>query len=180
VSKNRILFMGAALAAVSALGASASPAAAQGSASGTVNASLTVVPEISVAGLQDLLFGSHFPSAGQVTAQDGEWAVSGEAGTTVDLSFSILPTELSDGNGNTIALTYGTSSMGVWCDDGAGNIVGQFVDPTAGFSNCLLPAGSALVELGNGAGGDGNVTALVDGAPVGTYTAVIELTAVVN
>ena len=45
---------------------------------------------------------------------------------------------------------------------------------------CLLFDGGALVELGNGAGADGNVTVDLTGAEAGTYTAFIELTATIR
>lgn len=158
------------------------PAAAQISDAGTVTASVTVesVP-VSVTGLQDLFFGTHFASEGIVQNQsDGEWSVEGPVDAVVDLSFSMLPFTLAD-NGNLLPVSYGTTSMAVWCDDGAGNITGQFVNPATGFNGCNLgAAGSVLVELGNGAGADGRVTVDLTGAPNGTYTAIIELTATIN
>ena len=158
------------------------PATAQISDAGTVTASVTVesVP-VSVTGLQDLFFGTHFASEGIVPNQsDGEWSVEGPVDAVVDLSFSMLPFTLAD-NGNLVPVSYGSTSMAVWCDDGAGNVTGQFVNPELGFNGCDLgAAGSVLVELGNGAGADGSVTVDLTGAPNGTYTAIIELTATIN
>ena len=155
------------------------PVAAQGSASGSIEASLTVVAEISVAPAQPIQFGTHFPSAGSVVGGDGEWFINGAAGTTVDVSLD-LPGNLFEPGGSFIPLTWGTTSLTLWCDDGAGNITATIANPETGSSGCLLPEGGALIELGNGLGADGNVTALVSGNPPGVYTAVIELTAIVN
>lgn len=159
------------------------PALAQGSDADAVNASVTVVPEINVAGLQDLLFGTHFASEGVVeNEQDAEWFITGPPGTTVDLAFSILPATLADGVGNTVPVVYGTESMNVVCDDGTGNTPNLFTDPAVGFTGCLLPSGgTALVELGlPGQTFDGAASVDLTGAPSGTYTAVVELTATVN
>jgi hypothetical protein len=178
----RHAWISAAIAGVALVAVIPQSAVAQISDAGTVTASVTVesVP-VSVTGLQDLAFGTHFASEGLVQNQaDGEWSVEGPIDASVDLSFSMLPSSLAN-NGNDVAVSYGATSMGVWCDDGAGNITGQFMDPASGFNGCLLgAAGSILVELGNGAGADGWVTVDLTGAPDGTYTAIIELTATVN
>lgn len=166
------------------LAAPVSPAAAQITDAATINASVTVESTpVTVSGVQDLTFGTHFASEGVVENQgDGEWLIDGPAGSEVYISFNNLPTVLEDDTGaNVVGLNYGSTSLSLWCDDGAGNNVMTSADPRFGQHPCLLAAnGNILIELGNGTGGDGKVSVDLTDAPDGTYTALIELTATVN
>lgn len=161
-----------------------SPAVAQDTDAATVSASVTVeATPVTVSGAQDLMFGTHFASEGVVENQsDGEWLIDGPAGSEISISFNSLPAVLEDDTGaNVVGLSYGNTSLALWCDDGTGNIVMTSADPTIGSQTCLLPAsGGVLIELGNGTGGDGKVGVDLTDAPDGTYTALIELTATVN
>ena len=152
--------------------------------SDVIQASLTVEPEITVAAFQDLLFGSHFPSEGLVQqVQSGIWSVAGDPGTVVDLSFTILPTELLavDGSLFPIPLTYDVESMAVQCYDGV-SLQTIYVDPTVGIVGCSLsPSEPSGVAIGHVDTPDGAVRAdLTADPPPGLYVATIELTAVVN
>lgn len=181
MSRSRLAV--AAVLAPMVFAAPVSPAVAQDTDAATVNASVTVESPVTVSGAQDLMFGTHFASEGVVENQsDGEWLIDGPAGSEISISFNSLPTVLEDDAGaNVVGLNYGNTSLSLWCDDGAGNIVMTSADPTIGSQTCLLPAsGDVLIELGNGTGGDGKVGVDLTDASDGTYTALIELTATVN
>ncbi|HSM36077.1 MAG TPA: hypothetical protein VK837_06735 [Longimicrobiales bacterium] len=169
---------------LSLLAALPTTGSAQASASDVIQASLTVESEIDVAAFQDLLFGSHFASEGSVEqVQSGIWGVGGDPGTVVDLSFTILPTELlaEDGSLFAIPLTYDPESMAVQCYDGVG-LQTLYVDPTVGIVGCSLsPSEPSGVAIGHVDTPEGAVRAdLSADPPPGLYVATIELTAVVN
>jgi hypothetical protein len=158
----------------------ATDAAAQSDA-GTVNASVTVVTDdITVTGLQDLLFGTHFASEGVVEPeQAAAWQIDVSTDpTNVDLFFSLLPTELVDGGGFSVPLTYGFDSFVAQC----GGIV-VTAEPIVGISNCDVSPGFGAAVLGDDplfALGTEPITADVSAAAPGTYTATVELTAIIN
>ena len=159
------------------------PIAAQTTDSDQVTASVTVASDpVTVTGLQNLTFGTHFASEGLVTNEaDAEWGITGPVGSVVDIALTTLPAFLEDGSGNTVPVTYGATSLALWCDDGAGNNTMVNHTPVQGVNiGCLLFNGGALAELGNGSGFDGNVSIDLTGAPDGTYTAFIELTATIR
>lgn len=160
-----------------------SPLPAQTTGSDLVTASVTVASTpVTVTGLQDLLFGTHFATEGVVTNEvDAEWGITGPEGSVVDIAFTALPGFLEDGVGNAVPVIYGATSLALWCDDGAGNQTMVNHTPAQGTNlGCLLFNGGALVELGNGAGFDGNVSVDLTDALDGTYTAVIELTVTIR
>ena len=170
---------GAILMALICIGVSA--AAAQTTSAASADATLTVVSTpVAVSPFSDLLFGTHFASDGLVADQQAaEFEIGGPPGAVISLEFTMLPSALVDGGGHSVALSYGTTSLTVTCDDGAGNVVPLSGSP--GTAVCLMPSsGSALLQLGNGADVDGYVHVDLTGAPDGTYTGVIELTATIN
>ena len=155
--------------------AGAREAVAQSDA-GTVNASVTVESDaITVTGVQDLAFGTHFASEGVVqNEQPAVWQIDVSTDpTNVDLVLSILPAELAhetlpDG----VFIYYDPDSFSAVC---AGiNTPG---DPITGISGCDITPGIGIAELG---GEFGMVNVDLSGAPPGTYTATVELTAIVN
>lgn len=148
----------------------------------SINASVVVTSGITVTPVADLDFGTHFASEGSVIEQTaGEWTIDGTQGTTVDLSFTQLPTTLGDGSGNTVPISYGTESF-QWgtCND-ATFYSGP---PSGGATGCAIPTGGSLpVQLGDPSSPtltSRQVTIDLTGAPAGTYTGTIELTATVN
>jgi hypothetical protein len=166
------------------LGAStlASPLAAQTSDAATASAFVVVLAEgISVTTVSDLLFGEHFPSSGIVANENpAVWnVVTDNAPAIVDITVTQLPATLSSATGNEVPLTYGSHSFAVACTEG-------FVqaDPSVGVLDCeLAGATPGNVALGNQFGifpGDESVEVDLTGAPAGTYTATLEVTATLD
>lgn len=164
----------------------AGPFAPQAQAqSDAATASATVTVEeasISVTTIHDLEFGTHFPSSGFViSSAPARWEVDVAEPLSVDLQLTQLPSFLTSEAGDQVPLSYGASSLSAACD---GNPVGG--DPAVGLLDCIVNPpvpGIGNVALGNAAvAGDISDEVQVDltGAPAGTYTATIELTATVN
>jgi hypothetical protein len=180
--------LGAALLAAPLL---ASPAAAQSSDAATAPASVTVEsPAVNVVWFgTSLTFGTHFASEGPIqNTNSASWGTTVDDATkSVDYVLTQLPTSLSDGAGNSVPLTYGIHSLSAQCINSLGASQTFFADPTVGFSDCL-PVGNGVnpnVWIGKDAGGtfsDGSEFVEVDlnGAPAGTYTGTLELTATIN
>lgn len=167
----------------------ASPAAAQSSDAATAPASVTVVsPAVNVVWFGGTLaFGSHFASEGFIqNTSAASWGVTVDDPTiSVDYVLTQLPASLSDGAGNTVPLTYGIHSLSAICPNSLGADQVFSADPAVGFSNCLPVGSSANVFIGLDSGGafsDGSEFVEVDltGAPAGTYTGTLELTATIN
>jgi hypothetical protein len=159
------------------------PATAQLSDAATAVATVTVESTpITVSGGGFLSFGTHFAAAGIVENQgEVEWFIDGPVGATVELSLTQLPVFLEDGAGNLLPVSYGSTSLSVWCDDGAGNVTGVTTRPEFGGECLLGQSGQGLVELGIGLGEPtGRVTVDLTGAPDGTYTGTLELTAIIR
>lgn len=158
--------------------AAATEAAAQSDA-GTVNATVTVQAEaIAVTGVQDLAFGTHFASEGLVSnEQPAVWHIDVSTDpTSVDFSFTVLPTELLDDvllEG--VPLVYGPDSFGAMCN---GALVPA--EPAAGIQNCQITPGAGFATLGDETLGLAPVQVDLSGAPADVYSATIELTATVN
>lgn len=156
----------------------ATEAAAQSDA-GTVNATVTVQAEaISVTGVQDLVFGTHFASEGLVSNElPAVWQIDVSTDpTSVDLSFTLLPTELLDDvfiEG--VPLAYGPESFGAQC---AGMLLPA--DPVVGLQNCDIMPGAGFATLGDVTLGLDPVQVELSGATANEYSATIELTATVN
>lgn len=148
---------------------------------GTVNATVTVQAEaISVTGTQDLAFGTHFASDGVVAnEQGGAWGIDVSTDPTfVDLTLTLLPTQLSEPGGATVPLLYQPDSFGALC-------AGIFVtaDPGLGISNCEISPGFGVAVLGEDTVAGvpaGPIHVDLSGATAGIYTATVELTATVN
>lgn len=182
--KPNTAILTAACAAAAFVPLTTTSAAAQLTDAATAVATVTVESTpITVSGGGILSFGTHFAAAGIVENQGGdvEWLIDGPVGATVELSFTQLPGVLEDGVGNSLPVQYGSTSMSVWCDDGAGNVTAVNTRPEFGAVCLLDQNGSGLVELGNGLGGSpGRVSVDLTGAPDGTYTGTIELTAIIR
>lgn len=158
--------------------AAATEAAAQSDA-GTVNATVTVQAEaISVTGVQDLVFGTHFASEGVVAnEQPAVWQIDVSTDpTSVDFSFTVLPTELLDDvfiEG--VPLAYGPESFGAQC---AGILFPA--DPVVGLQNCDIIPGAGFATLGDVTLGLDPVQVDLSSAIANEYSATIELTATIN
>jgi hypothetical protein len=156
----------------------ATDAAAQSDA-GTVNASVTVETDaIIVTPIQDLTFGTHFASEGVVpNEQPAFWQIDVSTDpTNVDLALTVIPlellhTSLPDG----VPLFYGPDSFSALC---AGIMTPG--DPFVGIPNCEISPGAGVAELGDFTLGFAPVEVDLSGAPPGTYTATVELTATIN
>lgn len=158
------------------------PEATAQSDAGTVNATVTVESDaITVTGVQDLLFGTHFATEGVVEPEQAAiWQIDvSNDPTNVDLHFSILPTELLDGGGLIgLPLSYGVDSFVAQC----GGIL-VTADPFIGISNCDVEVGFGAAALGDDpviGFGTEPITVDLSAAPAGTYMATLELTATVN
>jgi len=164
------------LAAAVTLSMTWAPEAAAQSDAGTVNASVTVETDaISVTGVQDLAFGTHFASEGLVqNEQPAVWLIDVSTDpTNVDLMLSVLPLELVHASlPDGVLIYYDPDSFSAVC---AG--ISTPSDPTLGISGCDITPGVGTAELG---GEFGAVNVDLSGAPPGTYTATVELTAIVN
>jgi hypothetical protein len=158
----------------------ASEAAAQSDA-GTASATVTVnASAISVVGIADLDFGSHFATDGSVANETPAlWSVDpGGTAVDVDLAMTQLPTLLDNGSGDQVPLTYGSTSL--WAGCGTGPVRS---DPAVGIVQCDLnpPGGGGNVALGLDDGGAGDLVEVdLTGAAGGTYTATLELTATIH
>lgn len=159
--------------------AAATDAVAQSDA-GTVNATLTVQANaITVTGIQDLDFGVHFAGEGIIPNQlPAVWNIEvSNDPTIVDLSFTVLPSELIDGAGlDGVPLFYGPDSFGAQCLD-----VLLPADPISGIQNCEISPGSGFATLGDETLGLTPVQVdLSSSTPADVYSATIELTATIN
>ena len=94
------------------------PASAQTTAS--VDATATViggVEALTAVGQQDLDFGTITAGAGPVTPGESSWGrfyVTGEPSTNILVEFTTLPTQLSDGFGNNIDISFATDNGIFW------------------------------------------------------------------
>lgn len=167
------------LAALILLAPAVAPEAAAQSDAGTVNATVTVeAVAISVTGVSDLTFGTHFATEGTVpNEQAAVWAIDVSSDpTNVDLTLTLLPQFLIDGAGlNEVLVLYGPDSFGANC---AGILVPA--DPFVGIQNCDISPGLGFATLGDETLGLAPVQVDLTGAPAELYSATIELTATVN
>jgi len=133
-------------------------------------ATAEVATAITVTGQQDLDFGTVMPGWNRIIAVDdataGHFLVTGGASAEVSLSFSILPTDLTDGV-NLLPVTF-TALHNTTADPTGGTTF----DPTVGEPGTNLDSttGELHVYLG------GTVTA-ASGQVSGAYQATVELTA---
>jgi hypothetical protein len=175
--RSRKLAISVALNAVLTTVCLADQAAAQNSRSASIQASVMIEGlSITVVAVNDLLFGTHFASAGAVRQQQaGQWIVEANTPSTVDLTISLLPSELSDGAGHSVPLSYGSQSLFAECVFDAIAVA----SPTVGIAACPI-SGPSEVLLGHSPSAEGSVVVDLAGAPPGTYTATIELTATIR
>jgi hypothetical protein len=125
----------------------ATPATAQTTAS--VDATATVIGGIealTAIGQQNLDFGTVTAGAGAVTPGESSWGrfyVTGEPTTNILVEFTTLPTELTDGFGNSIGITFATDDGIFWGDT-----------YTPGGFTTFNPTVSQNLALGAGAPGE--------------------------
>ena len=114
----------------------------------SIQATATVQQPVNVTGAADLDFGNVFPGVNKSVAVSdggaGRWDVTGQSGTSVELTFS-LPAALSDG---TNSLSIGTYT-GHWNNVSASPSGGTAFTPSGGASNATLGgAGQLYVYIG--------------------------------
>lgn len=141
-------------------------AAAQDNATMTVTAN--VLGPINVAVQQVLDFGDVLPGVPQDipstdVANSGIFAVTGNAGSEVDVAFTTLPAVLDDGGLNTMTVTWSAGYGDLATAQGTAFTAGS------GATTTLTGAGELFVFLG------GSFTPAVDQA-TGAYTADVTLT----
>lgn len=155
-------------------------AAAQSDA-GTVSATVTVEEDpILVTGVQDLAFGTHFPSEGVVENEvPAVWNIEvGANPTNVDLAFTALPGGLQGTiAGGFVPLSYGPNSFGAEC---GGVLVMADPGSLAGIPGCDISPGAGVAVLGDQTLGLDPVEVDLTGAGPNVYAGTIELTATIN
>jgi len=160
--------------AIAALGALAvtlpSNAQAQGSASGSIQATAVVASGLAVAPLRFLDFGTVFPGLGSTIAEtdatSGHLRVLGAAGAEVQVTFPALPATLDDGGGNSMVVSF-TATHSTTDQNGTGT---GFA-PGTGVTT-FLDGGSGELHVYVG----GTVTA-GDPQTAGNYSATVTLNA---
>ena len=155
-------------------------AAAQSDA-GAVSATVTVEEEaILVTGVQDLEFGTHFPSEGVVENEvPAVWNIEVSTDpTNVDLTFTLLPGGLQGTlAGGFVPLSYGPSSFGAEC---GGVLITADPGSLAGISGCDISPGAGMAVLGDPTLGLDPVEVDLTGAGPNIYANTLELTATIN
>jgi hypothetical protein len=147
-----------------------SNAEAQGSASGSIQATAVVSEGLAIAPLRNLDFGTVFPGLSstvvETDATSGHLRVLGGAGAEVVVTFPSLPTTLDDGFGNSMTVsftaTYSPSDLA-----GSGT---SFVPSTGATTNLDGGSGELHVYVG------GTVTA-GDPQAAGNYSATVTMNA---
>ncbi len=158
------------LGAVALLITLAAPAAAQTTASASINAVVDVIGIVPIAatGVNDLNFGTvlagEVGTITNVAADAGRWEVTGDPNNPVTVEFA-LPTDLS-GPGGTVPIAFGSNDGLRW-----GPFPTSFTtfDPNVVFTTAL----NALGELVIGIRG---VVSPPVGLSTGTYTGTITMT----
>ena len=150
------------------------PAAAQTTAS--VDATATVaggMAALTAVGQQDLDFGTVTAGAGPATPGESSWGrfyLTGEPSTNILVEFTTLPTQLDDGFGNSIGITFGVLDGILWGDTYTPGTFSLF-NPTVSQTFLLSAASPGEMYVG--------VTGTVDPpltAVNGDYSGVIVLT----
>jgi len=142
--------------------------------SADINASADVQAPISVTGESDLTFGNiiqgNSKTVGYHETNAGRFLVTGTGSSNVSISFSALPSNLTDGSGNNLPITYDTA----W-DDATSVTSGGGTTFTAssGDSFNLPTDGDFSVFVGGTADASAS-------PPAGNYEGTITLTASYN
>lgn len=161
--KNRL--MQPSLALVALIAGLATVATAQ-SNSGSITATAVVQQPINVLGASDLDFGNVFPgvpkSVALADAGAGRFDVTGQANATVNLTFTVLPTDLNNG-GNLLPVSFTSGYNTANAPGGATSFA-----PGSGASTSLSGTGALFVFLG------GTVTPAVNQV-AGTYNGTVTL-----
>lgn len=165
---KRVL-LGLAMAATALL---AAPAAAQNQTdTDQLTATAVVAGSINVTTQTQLNFGTVMPNFGRTIvftdAGAGHFLVEGALNAEVTLSFPSLPTDLDDGGGNLLPVTF-TARHNTLADPTGGTTF----DPAVGEPGTNLDAATGELHVYVG----GTVTA-AGTQPAGTYTALVQLTA---
>jgi hypothetical protein len=143
-------------------------AAAQ-SNSGSITATAVVQSPLSVTPVNDLDFGAVFPGVNKTVAVTdaaaGRLDVVGAASTLVNISFTALPTNLTNGGNNLPIGTYtGLVNTGATCTSASGTAF----TPSSGTSATLNGSGGLCVFVGATVSPPGNIVA-------GNYTGTITM-----
>lgn len=157
------------LAAVAAVFVTAvAPKAAEGQAS--ITATATVATALTVTAGNDLDFQTVIPGFTKTVAVDdvtaGTFSLTGGAGAEVQMTFTSLPTDLDDGLGNLLPITY--SGVHNTLNDPVTGATG--FTPSAGATTNLSGTGELYVFLGGVVDATAQFTA-------GTYTGTVTLSA---
>lgn len=164
-------------AALGALAVAAAPAVAHAQTTGSVAASATVLSPLTFAAGQNLAFGNLVRGTSKSVAPDdatsGRWAFTGQGAASLSQTLT-LPTTLSDGATNTLAI-------GTWTGrytQGADAASGTAFSPATGTAATFIFPGpstnaSAILSFRVGA----TVTAAA-GQASGTYTGTVSISGV--
>jgi hypothetical protein len=164
-------FAAVALVALLGIGSITASAAAQTSATASVNAIAHVsgISPLTAAGVNDLNFGTvtaGTPKGPTSLASDaGRFNISGQVSTPVTVSFT-LPTVLTGAGSTTIPITFGASDGLLWTSYPATH---TSFNPNAPFFTSLDGTGNLIIGIA------GTVSAPV-GSTTGNYTGTITLT----
>lgn len=143
-------------------------AAAQ-SSSGSITATAVVQAPLNVTSVNNLDFGTVFPGVNKTVlvtdASAGRLDVVGAASTPVNISFTALPTNLTNGGNNLPIGTYtGLVNASATCTSGGGSAF----SPSAGTTATLNGSGGLCVFVGATVSPPANIVA-------GTYTGTITM-----
>jgi hypothetical protein len=168
---HKLIRSAVAIAAVGALATTLPTSAeAQGSATGSIQATATVSTGLAIAPLRNLDFGTVFPGLSstvlETDATSGHLRVLGGAGAEVAVTFPSLPTTLDDGFGNSMSVTF-TATHNISDQNGSGT---SFVPSTGVTTSLDGGTGELHVYVG------GNVTA-GDPQAAGNYSALVTMNA---
>ncbi len=168
---QKLIRSAVATAAVGALAASLPTGMeAQGSASGSIQATAVVAEGLAIAPLRNLNFGTVFPGLSSTIAEtdatSGHLRVLGGAGGLVTVTFPSLPGTLDDGLGNSMTVTF-TATYNSVDQNGTGT---SFVPSTGVTTNLNGGTGELHIYVG------GTVTA-GDPQASGNYSATVTMNA---
>lgn len=146
----------------------AMPVAATAQSSATLTATANVLAPVTVTAPQGLLFDGVLPGVAETVDPNdgtnaGQFVISGNDGSEVELDFGTLPTTLA-GPGDPLAISFGAGSAG-WGTSGSLTLF----DPEAASITTTLTGGALDVFIG------GTVDPAFDQA-AGAYTGTITLT----
>lgn len=122
--------------------------AQQNVVSASIQAKGTVISHLAVQGLRNLDFGSDLiggvpTSVSNSSINSGKFEITGKNGREISIDFD-LPSNLSDGFGNNLAISFSSTDAGYY-NDGSSLIA---FNPSVGTNANLSPFGTMQVYLG--------------------------------